>query len=79
MVMRPLLVQDIIVEQLDHNKPMNIKALTRMSRGIDFARFHNTSPIHELDPLGEKVCRNTCAWCPACMSICIELQMHAGA
>lgn len=47
--------QDVIVEQIDHSKPMSIKAMTQISRGIDFARFHNTAAVSDLDDLDETV------------------------
>ena len=60
-----LTVQDVIVEQVDQNARVNVKALSQISRGIDFARFHNTYAVKDLETCSEKVdlsSQDCCLW-----------------
>ncbi|KAK9803836.1 hypothetical protein WJX73_005669 [Symbiochloris irregularis] len=45
--------EDIIVEQLDAKRPVNIRDVVQMSRSIDFARFHNTYEVPDLESTPE--------------------------
>ena len=44
------------MEQFDLTQKVDIKLLPRLSRSIDFSRFHNTAEVHDdLEPVMEKV------------------------
>lgn len=48
-------LQDVIVDPVDYSRPLNMKSLTMLSRGIDFAKFHDTFAINDMQAIADQV------------------------